>query len=235
MGNWQTVRGFAATLLLVGAAIQPVYGQSPLPPPPLQVSPAPSPAWATAARPTGNPGEWVTVGDYPAKALREGFQGTTGFRVTIGTDGSVTGCTVTLSSGTTELDEATCRLVSQRARFSPALNAKGEAVVGQFSSRIRWVIPQNEAAPGPIALKPFSRVISFWVETDGSVSQCRVTANGIDVTASDRQNPCAAGQSVAPLTDASGKPVRRFVMLSNSLTITDPSAKPDLPKRRPGK
>lgn len=238
MGHWWRSKTALSTVILFGTAAQPAFAQTHAlpPPPPLPIpgtgTPLPPPPWATAARPTENPTEWVTVNDYPLKALREELQGMTGFRVTIGTDGTVTGCTITSTSGTPELDEATCRLVNQRARFSPALNAKGEPVIGQYSSRIRWVIPKDAATPGPTQIAPFSRIISFWVEADGSVSQCRVIANGVDVTTSDRKNPCTTGQRVAPLVDTAGNPVRRFVTLSSSLTISDPSAKSASRKRR---
>lgn len=241
MGNLFSVHGVAATVLAAGLASQPVEAQNPTPPPilipapPAPAAPPPAAGGLRVARPTGNPGEWVTENDYPAKALREGAEGTTAFHLTIGGDGTVTGCTVTSSSGSAELDDLTCRLISQRARFSPALNAKGQPIEGSYNSRIRWVIPKESAPSGPVQLAPFSRVVSFWVETDGSITQCRVTMNGVDTTASDKRNPCAAGGKVAPIIDASGKPVRRYVTLSNSLTIADPAAKPAPRKKRPGR
>lgn len=238
MERWWRSKTALSTLILLGTVSQPAFAQTYSVPPPSPLpmpgtgTPLPPPPWATAAKPAGNPAEWVTVNDYPLKSLREELQGTAGFRVTIGTDGTVTGCTITSTSGTPELDEATCRLVSQRARFSPALDAKGQPVVGQYSSRIRWVIPKDAATPGPTQIAPYSRVTSFWVETDGSVSQCRVTANGVDVTTSDRMNPCTNGQRVAPLVDKAGNPVRRFVTFSSSLTISDPNAKSAPRKKR---
>ena len=102
--------------------------------------PAPSgPTSAVQAR--GNPASWVTTDDYPQRALPEEKTGTTGFRVTIGTDGRVTNCQITSSSGTPELDAATCDKFSRRARFKPAMQ-NGQPVEGSFSSRVRWVIPE---------------------------------------------------------------------------------------------
>ena len=63
--------------------------------------------------------------DYPADAQRNNEQGTVTVDMLIGTDGRVTGCTVTGSSGSRSLDNATCRILRSRARFDPALDAQG--------------------------------------------------------------------------------------------------------------
>lgn len=112
-------------------------------PAPIVAPPAPpAPKGATsAAQPRGNPGSWATTDDYPQKAIVQEKQGTTGFRVTVGTDGRVVDCQVTSSSGSPELDDATCKNVSRRARFKPALE-NGQPVQGSYSSRIRWVLPE---------------------------------------------------------------------------------------------
>lgn len=112
-------------------------------PAPIVAPPAPpAPKGATsAAQPRGNPGSWATTDDYPQKAIVQEKQGTTGFRVTVGTDGRVVDCQVTSSSGSPELDDATCKNVSRRARFKPALE-NGQPVQGTYSSRIRWVLPE---------------------------------------------------------------------------------------------
>ncbi|NCU12973.1 MAG: TonB family protein, partial [Sphingomonadaceae bacterium] len=74
---------------------------------------------ARAATPIGNPATWVTRADYPPEALREQREGVVGFRLEIGPNGRVTACEVTFSSGYAPLDEATCRLLSERAIFNP--------------------------------------------------------------------------------------------------------------------
>lgn len=89
----------------------------------------------------GDPGGWATEADFPGAELRAGHAGTTRFHLSIGTDGRVSACSVTVSSGWPGLDEATCRLVSARARFRPATDGTGAATMGTFSSAIRWVIP----------------------------------------------------------------------------------------------
>ena len=62
---------------------------------------------------------------------RAGAQGTAGFRLVIGADGAVTGCTITRSSGDAALDAATCAILLGRARYEPARDAAGRAMPGQ--------------------------------------------------------------------------------------------------------
>jgi periplasmic protein TonB len=110
------------------------------PPPPVVVPPPPA-GPTQAAQPKGNPSSWATTNDYPSRALSQEREGTTGFRVSIGADGRVTSCTVTSSSGHQDLDDATCKNVTRRARFKPALK-NGAETEGSYSNRIRWEIPK---------------------------------------------------------------------------------------------
>lgn len=100
-------------------------------------------ATETGMAPATNPGSWVTSADYPASALREEREGTTGFRLTIGADGLPAACDIIAPSGHGDLDAVTCQLIMQRARFTPGRNARGEAVGGTYSNRIRWQIPEG--------------------------------------------------------------------------------------------
>ena len=120
----------------------------PVPPPVIVAPPAPVAAppprvQPKQATPKGNPGNWATTNDYPTRALREEREGTTSLRVTVGPDGRVTSCSVTGSSGSPDLDEATCSNVTRRARFNPATDGEGNPTTGQYSSRVRWVIPKD--------------------------------------------------------------------------------------------
>ena len=94
-----------------------------------------------AASPLGSPGKWATTDDYPAAALREEREGVARFRVTIGADGRVRNCEILASSGSADLDRATCANVAKRARFKPATDDTGAAVSGSYSSAVKWQIP----------------------------------------------------------------------------------------------
>ncbi len=123
------------------------------PPPPAPVVPIiapPAPVVAPPPRvqpkgavPKGNPGLWATSNDYPARALREEREGTSGFRVTVGPDGRVSDCQVTSSSGSPDLDEAACANIRRRARFNPATDGEGQPTTGSYANRVRWVIPKD--------------------------------------------------------------------------------------------
>lgn len=101
--------------------------------------------------PATNPGSWVTNDDYPVSAMREEREGMTGFKLTVGADGLPTGCDVIAPSGHGDLDAATCQLIMQRARFTPGRNARGEAVGGTYSNRIRWQIPGRDGLATNVA------------------------------------------------------------------------------------
>lgn len=130
--------------------IQTVPNPPPAPPPPVVLpppppaAPPPPPAFTPkAAQPKGRPGDWATDNDYPTSAMREGRQGTTRFRVTVGPDGRVTDCTVTGSSGSPDLDDTTCKLITRRARFTPAMDGNGKPTTGTYSNSVRWQVPKD--------------------------------------------------------------------------------------------
>ena len=112
------------------------------PPAPVIAPPAPR-VQPKAAQPRGNPGNWATTNDYPTRSLREEREGTTSFRVTVGPEGRVTSCDITSSSGSDDLDAATCSNVQRRARFNPATDGEGQPTTGSYSNRVRWVIPKD--------------------------------------------------------------------------------------------
>jgi len=109
------------------------------------VQPTPDkPAFASrSVRPRNNPGLWASTSDYPSSSLRLGEQGTVRFELAITADGRVSDCRILASSGSVELDAATCKRVSQRAKFEPAMDTTGARVSGSYTGSIRWVIPQD--------------------------------------------------------------------------------------------
>ena len=130
-----TVNTPPPTITLPPRAAPPAPAAPPPPPPP--------PAGPTAsAKPKGNPGNWATTNDYPSRALSQEREGTSGFRVTVNTEGRVSSCTITSSSGHPDLDDATCKNVTRRAKFDPAVS-NGTKVDGSYSGRIRWEIPKE--------------------------------------------------------------------------------------------
>jgi TonB family protein len=86
---------------------------------------------------------WIRIQDYPSEAMLNGWEGKTGFMLSVDATGSAKGCTITVSSGHPLLDRATCDLMLSRSRFRPATNARGAAVAGQFAKEMEWQIPND--------------------------------------------------------------------------------------------
>lgn len=106
------------------------------------IEPMPTPRFApTAPKPRNDPLRWVTADDYRANWIRQEMTGKARFRLEIAEDGRVTKCAITGSSGHPALDQATCALVTRRARFQPARGGEGEAVASSYSNAIDWRLP----------------------------------------------------------------------------------------------
>ncbi|RJG51825.1 TonB family protein [Sphingobium terrigena] len=86
-----------------------------------------------SAKPRSLPAAWVSDADYPSAAQRERRQGVTGYKLEVNADGQATSCIVTSSSGHPDLDEAACRLIPRRARFSTG---------GLYESKVTWRLPE---------------------------------------------------------------------------------------------
>lgn len=154
--------------------------------------------------PLGNPGQWVLSDDYPEGALQQNRVGITGFRLQINRGGRVTGCDITISSGHADLDVATCRLVAERAVFSPERDRNGRAIESTYENRVRWQIP---AMPVP---SPSEFTIVYTVETDGTVRNCKTTGS-----TPDGSDPCANTITFVPPVDRFGNPVRKQIIYSS--------------------
>ena len=62
-------------------------------------------------------------------------------RYVVGTDGRVGNCRVVQSSGSTEADAITCRLIEKRFRYRPAADAAGKPVSEETGWKQRWWRP----------------------------------------------------------------------------------------------
>jgi protein TonB len=90
---------------------------------------------------TGSLQGLFSADDYPPSALDNNEQGTVTVNLTIGPSGRVTGCSASGSASST-LKNTTCRIVSARARFSPAQDANGNPTSSSYSQTIRWQIAE---------------------------------------------------------------------------------------------
>lgn len=85
--------------------------------------------------------------DYPRGIGEQGVQGLVSVRFLVGTDGRVTECTVTQSSGSPVLDSTTCRLIQQRFRYAPSRDARGRPVPAYILENHEWVIEDAPEEP----------------------------------------------------------------------------------------
>jgi periplasmic protein TonB len=130
--------------------VAPPIISTPVAPPPVitpRAPPAPpappAPRVSQAARAKGNLVSLFSTDDYPQSAIRNEEQGTTAVKLTIGPDGRVADCSITASSGSSALDNATCSILRRRARFTPAKDQAGNPVSDSYSQRIRWELPSD--------------------------------------------------------------------------------------------
>jgi protein TonB len=168
------------------ASSTPVVRAMPIPPPVItQTVPMPAsesgPLGARARFPLGL---LVSSSDYPPEAIRAGEQGTTGFRLVVAADGSVSDCTVVQSSGSATLDAATCRLMSSRARFTPALDAKGKPSIDTVNARIAWRLPPQNVVVPDVAL------IRFVLGADGKPRDCTAFSQSVGRTQETKAPDC---------------------------------------------
>ena len=78
--------------------------------------------------------------DYPDGALKEDASGKTIVRYVVDEAGRSSDCVVLKSSGNKLLDLATCSKLLKRARFEPALDAKGRPMRSVSVTAVNWLI-----------------------------------------------------------------------------------------------
>lgn len=85
--------------------------------------------------------DWLRPSDYPDKALRGGHNGTVQYRLDVDPAGNVAGCYVLSRTSPDDFADTTCRMVSRRAKFMPAVDHDGNPVRSFFVHRVNWMIP----------------------------------------------------------------------------------------------
>lgn len=208
----------AIILLAQAASSEPItIAPTAVPPPPRVILPAPNGDGAFNPRgpqPMSYPGSWVMTADYPTDSLRANEQGSAGFTVTVDTQGRVKDCRISASSGSSRLDETTCRLVTQRARFTPATDSKDNPIEGTYANRVRWVLP---AVTPP---EPGQAVTTYTVQASGDVTDCKVVLEGAAATSMNRMAGfCGNTKKMKPYLDADKKPVTRKVTMTTTIAV----------------
>ncbi len=122
------------------------------------------------AKAKGHPGDWFPVNSYPADAKRNGQQGRVSVQLVVDRTGTPTACTVVASSGVPSLDKMTCDLAMTNAKFTPALDAKGQPAESNFAlPGVRWEL---QDAP-PIKLEgPWRAAGKLMIDQAGKLASC---------------------------------------------------------------
>jgi len=149
----------------------------PTPPPPPIIWPAPLPQGGSGPTIIGNAGDFFGPDAYPPAAIRAEEQGRSVVRVLVDEQGNPRACGVETSSGSTELDDATCRIAKLRLRFTPAHDAQGKVLASTYLLPVRWVLPE----PAPMRRTSFAMLTRAELSASGAVISCTTNASGIRV------------------------------------------------------
>ncbi|MEO5773696.1 MAG: energy transducer TonB [Sphingomicrobium sp.] len=100
--------------------------------------PPPVTAGSSSAPPRGKILGPFSDSDYPEAAIENEEEGSVTVRVNVDRGGTVTRCNVIESSGHPLLDQTTCKIVRDRARFTPARDENGDPIEGSLTQRVVW-------------------------------------------------------------------------------------------------
>jgi len=89
------------------------------------------------------PARWLKSSDFPPAALSRGQSGIVQIRLDIAETGAVSGCHILHRTSPDQFADLSCKLIMQRAKLSPALDASGKQVRSYYVTKILWLIAAN--------------------------------------------------------------------------------------------
>ncbi|MFA9201207.1 MAG: TonB family protein [Cypionkella sp.] len=93
------------------------------------------------ATPANSQSGWIANRDYALGLRREGIEGLVHFRLMVDANGAPTSCHIQSSTRPREFDDLICNNLMRKARFKPALDAKGQPIASYFRSTARFDLP----------------------------------------------------------------------------------------------
>ncbi|HEX8302616.1 TonB family protein [Sphingomonas sp.] len=81
---------------------------------------------------------WILPKDFPGGAANRRYNGQVQYRLDIAPDGKPASCRVLFRTDPDKFADATCEALMRRARFIPALDAKGTPVRSFYVSAVSW-------------------------------------------------------------------------------------------------
>jgi TonB family protein len=82
--------------------------------------------------------------DYPRAAAKEGRHGSALIAFDVTASGKVANCRVLRSSGSSDLDAASCSLILDRARYEPSLDSGGSPKAVSTGITVHWIMPGQD-------------------------------------------------------------------------------------------
>lgn len=175
-----------------------------------QTRTAAPPSNATSAPRLLNGNSLIMPSDYPAGSMARGEEGISAFELTL-KNGRPASCKITSSSGFGELDEAACRLATERSIFDMSALPKG--ALSTYSNRVSWSIPAWDQP------RPFQHNLT------ATQSVSRIDPNKIRCHYSDGYigfviagSPCVKG---APAQNSKTSYARVAPTIENAITKSD--------------
>lgn len=95
------------------------------------------------AKPAANPAKWLSGSDFPVGAAMGGHNGIVQFRLDVDPEGKLSACHILYRTEPDDFADITCRALTRRARFEPALDAVGKPVRSFYVGKVRWLAPGN--------------------------------------------------------------------------------------------
>jgi len=100
-------------------------------------------------KPIGDVRAIFTTNDLPREAMERQQPDRAQYQVLVDEKGAVAGCDVLVPSGSVLVDTEGCQLVTERAKFKPAMDALGKAVRSVWTSpRVTWRTSQETLQSG---------------------------------------------------------------------------------------
>lgn len=90
------------------------------------------------ATPLGKPGAWLRSSDYPADAVNRKRSGSVRYRLSIDAMGAVSECHIQGATQLPDFAATTCRVLIERARFTPALDSEGRPIASYYNDLVDW-------------------------------------------------------------------------------------------------
>ncbi len=178
---------------------------------------------------------YITSDDFPAGLPRSAARPVQ-VALGVGPDGRAIDCRIISGSGAPSLDSATCRLLRNRARFTPARDGRGTAITGEVQATIDWnavgqvARPTVPAGDQRITLAPWesrSRLRARF----GQVASCQWETSGIappPPSSNACQNPALARLAMGLAVENGLNLTRTEVVITLRMTGT-PGVEPSEP------